>query len=55
MAIEWAPTGGTDWTAMTPEQFETETAPEQGSLFEPAVTMVKAKPGPQLDLFSLQP
>ena len=52
MAIEWTPTGGTQWTAMTPEQFDTGAAPEQGGLFGLTVELVKPEPGPQMDLFS---
>jgi hypothetical protein len=52
MAIEWQPTGGQNWTGMGPEAFDTGTAPEQVSLFEPTVGLVKPKAGPQLDLFS---
>ena len=48
----WMPTGGQDWTQMEPEQFDTATAPEQGSLFGLTVELVKPEPGPQMDLFS---
>ena len=41
-----------NWTTMQRRDFDRETAPEQVSLFEPTVELVKPAPGPQLDLFS---
>ncbi len=49
--IESTSTGKRPWAEIGPEMFDTSTAPEQTSLFEPTVSLVKPKPGPQLDLF----
>jgi len=40
------------WAEMTPELFDTDTPPTQGSLFDATVGM--AAPDPQGDLFSLE-
>jgi hypothetical protein len=48
----WQPTGGQQWTGMQPSDFDRAAAPEQTSLFEPTVELVKPAPGPQLDLFN---